>query len=42
MGNADMTEQTRIWKKRQWIALVALLAIIAIFLFSLFYFGSRV
>ena len=37
-----MPEGFRISKKRQWLAFVALLVVIALLLFCLFYFGSRV
>lgn len=39
---SNMSEAKRTWKKRQRIALVAMLIVIALFLFCLFYFGSRV
>jgi hypothetical protein len=37
-----MTETESGWRKAQWWTLGAMLAVIALFLFCLFYFGSRV
>jgi hypothetical protein len=41
-GKRDVSEAEGTWKKRQRIALGAMLIVIALFLFCLFYFGSRV
>jgi hypothetical protein len=42
MGDGSMTEGTRIWKKGRQMAFAALLVVVALLLFCLFYFGSRI